>query len=399
MSGKLSNDWNYSLSSALLLMAPFDLLASLAMDVYLPAIPKMPEALNTSPLVIQLTLSLYMVTLGLGQLFFGPLSDRTGRRKVVLIGALLFTISSFVLVFTSNGYLFLGARVFQALGSSAALVATFATVRDVYADKPEGNVIYSLFSSILAFVPALGPILGAILAYLYGWRMIFIFLGGIGLMAFIHALLRWRETKPSSVTKENISVPVIFKSMSFWIYTLGFSTAMGSFFVFFSTAPRVLMEKVGLSQMHFSFVFASVAIVMIVVSHFAKSFVTKWGTKGSLIRGLIIILMGSIILTGCNNLMDLSIASFVLPMWVIAVGMIFIVSVTANGALEEFPHMAGTAVAFYYCLQSLIVSVVGTAVTLLLPGDSAWPLIAFTSVLPVCTFMLMGVEYLMRKSI
>lgn len=399
MSGKMSNDWNYSLSSALLLMVPFDLLASLAMDVYLPAIPKMPEALNTSPLVIQLTLSLYMVTLGLGQLFFGPLSDRTGRRKVVLIGALLFTISSFVLAITTNGYLFLAARVFQALGSSAALVATFATVRDVYADKPEGNAIYSLFSSMLAFVPALGPILGAILAYQFGWRMIFIFLGTIGLLAFVHALIRWRETKPSSVKKENISVSLIFKSLSFWIYTLGFSTAMGSFFVFFSTAPRVLMEKVGLTQMHFSFVFASVAIVMILVSRFAKTFVIKWGTKGCLIRGLLIILTGSMILTVCNYLMELSITSFVLPMWVIAVGMIFIVSVTANGALEEFPHMAGTAVAFYYCIQSLIVSVVGTAVTLLLPGDSAWPLIAFTSVLPVCTFMLMGVEYLMRKSI
>ena len=86
--------WAYSLPSALLLMAPFDILASLAMDIYLPVVPLMPEALGTSPSVIQLTLSLYMITLGFGQIAFGPISDRIGRRPVLLGGGLLFAAAS-----------------------------------------------------------------------------------------------------------------------------------------------------------------------------------------------------------------------------------------------------------------------------------------------------------------
>ena len=76
--------WNYRLPAALLLMAPFDILTSLAMDIYLPVVPIMPRALDTSPAVVQLTLSLYMLILGAGQIVFGPLSDIAGRRPVLL---------------------------------------------------------------------------------------------------------------------------------------------------------------------------------------------------------------------------------------------------------------------------------------------------------------------------
>ena len=156
--------WAYSLPTALLLMAPFDILASLAMDIYLPIVPAMPGILGTSPAIVQLTLSLYMVMLGLGQIIFGPISDRIGRRPVLVSGAILFAAASFCLAASSTAVPFVVLRFLQAVGASAAMVATFATVRDVYADRPESVVIYSLFSSMLAFVPALGPIAGALLA-------------------------------------------------------------------------------------------------------------------------------------------------------------------------------------------------------------------------------------------
>ena len=85
-----------------------------------------------------------------------------------------------------------------ALGASAALVAMFATVRDVYADRPEGSTIYGLFSAMLAFVPALGPMLGAAIAAGFGWRAIFVALGAAGLLAWLRAMPRWRETRPST---------------------------------------------------------------------------------------------------------------------------------------------------------------------------------------------------------
>ncbi|GAB1584715.1 hypothetical protein PPNSA23_46580 [Phyllobacterium phragmitis] len=111
--------WTYSLPVALALLAPFNLLASLGMDIYLPAVPAMPGILATTPAVVQLTLTLYMIMLGVGQILFGPLSDRVGRRPVLLGGAVLFAMASFGLAATSSAYLFLVLRLIQAIAASA----------------------------------------------------------------------------------------------------------------------------------------------------------------------------------------------------------------------------------------------------------------------------------------
>lgn len=377
-----------TLRGALLLMAPFDILASLAMDIYLPVVPSMPQVLDTSPSVIQLTLSLYLLGLGLGQILFGPLSDRIGRRPVLLGGAILFALTSAVIATASSPVVFVIFRLIQALSASAALVATFATIRDVYADRPESAVIYSLFSSMLAFVPALGPILGAFLGDAWGWRAIFWFLAAVTVPPMLHAAYRWPETNHSD-TIGRLSARPILMSASFWIYTLAFGTAMGTFFVFFSTAPRILIGKAGYSELTFSFVFSTVAFVMIITTGFAKRFVARWGIDGSLRRGMALLMLGAAIFAATWAFGEPSFATFILPMWVMAVGIVFTVSVTANGALAAFSDRAGLAVAIYFCGQSVIVSILGTAAVVGLGGDTAWPLVTFPAVMAVLVLFFM----------
>lgn len=383
MHKKTAHVWAYSLSSTLVLMVPFDLIASLAMDVYLPVVPQMPVALATSQSLIQITLSAYILILGLGQIIFGPISDWIGRRPVVLGGAALFATASFLLAMASSGGEFLVLRILQALGASAALVGTFATVRDVFADTPESTTIYGLFSSILAFVPALGPILGAIIALTLGWRAIFAMLGVIAVLALLHAWPRWHETRPKNVSRRGPTMFSILRSQSFWVYTVGFGAAMGTFFVFFSIAPRVLIDGAGWNQVSFSLAFASVALVMIATTRFIGAFVKKWGIPGSFARGVFVMAGGAIILGILSISVKASFISFVMPMWLIAVGIIFVVSVAANGALREFGDAAGTAVAMYYAIQSLIVSGLGTLSVLALDGSTAWPLVAYCLVMSI----------------
>lgn len=381
-------DWKLSLPAAILLMAPFDILASLAMDIYLPIVPAMPAVLDTSPAVVQLTLSLYMILLGVGQIAFGPLSDRIGRRPVLLGGALAFAVSSFFLAVTTSATLFVLLRMVQAAGASAALVATFATVRDVYAERPEGAVIYSLFGSMLAFVPALGPIGGAIIAENFGWRSIFVALAALAVVATINAVLQWRETRPIETAGGKANFGSILGSPTFWTYTLGFSAAMGAFFVFFSTAPRVLIERAGYSQIEFSLAFSTPAVVMIVTTRFAKRFVMGWGVPGCLARGMAMLLLGAALLfIGQSVAPTPGFATFVLPMWVIAVGIVFAASVTANGALRGFDNTAGAAVALYFCVESVLVAAAGTGLVMVLPGDTAWPLIAHCVIAAIATLI------------
>ncbi|UJW84645.1 CmlA/FloR family chloramphenicol efflux MFS transporter [Devosia sp. SL43] len=370
--------WAYSIPAALLLMAPFDILASLAMDIYLPIVPSMPAMLGTSPDLVQLTLTVYMITLGVGQIVFGPLSDRIGRRSVLLGGAALYAAASFALAMISAPFPFLLCRFLQAAGAAAVLVSTFATVRDVYADRPEGSVIYSLLGAMLSFVPALGPIAGALIADNLGWRTIFVVLGGLAVVAGFNAGWRWPETRPEG-TERRLSWTPMLRSPAFWTYTLGFSAAMGTFFVFFSTAPRILIDGAGFSELGFSLAFSTAALAMIITTRFARSFVARWGIPGSLRRGMLTLLVGAV-LAALGDRFDVPpFVGFIMPMWVMAIGIVFASAVTANGALAAFADRAGTAVALYFCVQSLFVGIVGTAMVVLLPGDTAWPLVAYAA--------------------
>ncbi|MFE0755749.1 CmlA/FloR family chloramphenicol efflux MFS transporter [Inquilinus sp. NPDC058860] len=370
--------WPTSLAATLLLMSPFDLLASLGMDIYLPVVPLMPAVLAATPALVQLTLSLYLLLLGCGQLLFGPLSDRIGRRPVLLGGALLFTLASAGLALASSAGLFLALRLVQAAGAAAMLVATFATVRDVYAARREGAVIYSLLGSMLAFVPAFGPLLGAGVDHGFGWRGIFWLLAGLGALAGLHALWRWPETRPEGGDGVRLRhVGAILASGPFWTYTLGFSAAMGAFFVYFSTAPAVLIGGLGLTPIGFSLAFGTAALVMIATARFAGRFTARWGRRGCLIRGMALLLAGAGLLALGQAAVGPSLWAFLVPVWVISAGIAVTCAVTANGALQGFGHVAGTATALYACLEGLIVGAVGTLMVLALPAGTAWPLAGF----------------------
>lgn len=385
--------WAHTLPTAILLMAPFDLLASLAMDIYLPVVPAMPAALHTDPATIQLTLSLYLLGLGLGQVVFGPLSDRVGRRPVLLSGAVAFALASGLLAMATAGWVFVTLRLVQALGAAAALVATFATVRDVYGDRPESVRIYGLFSAMLAFVPALGPVLGAIVSEQFDWRAIFWLLTALTIPPLVHALARWNETRPVTAARLPSPGPIL-RSRAFRLYTLAFAAAMGAFFVYFSTAPRLLIDRIGLSELQFSIAFASTALVVIVTSQVSRRYLERWGVAGSVRRGMGLLLASSLCFAGSSALGAPAVWSVVLPSWIMAVGIVLTVSVSANGALEAFGDRAGLAVALYFAGQSLIVSLIGTMAVVLLGGDTVWPLVAYTLAIP--TLVLIGLNSFRR---
>lgn len=369
--------WCHRVPLTLLLMSPFDVIASLGMDFYLPVVPKMPGILDTSEGVIQFTLTVYLVILGVGQLLCGPLSDRISRRPVLLGGAALFVLASLVLAETATASVFVGARIVQAIGASAMLVATFATVRDAFGKDPKSSTtIYSLLGAILSFVPAIGPFLGAMVSNAFGWRAIFLVLAGGALVAGTHATMRWPETRPIGAVRRTTYLPML-RNLRFWTFTLGYSAAMGSFFVYFSTSSHVLIDQAGLSEITFSLAFGSAAAVMIATTRAVGWMVPRWGISGCLLRGMGCLYIGGILLAFGQVSLGPSFLGFVIPMWLISVGIVVTCAVTANGALGAFDDMAGAAVALYSSLQSVIAGLVGTTVITLLGSDSGWPLAVY----------------------
>ncbi len=390
--------WTYGLPAALMLLAPFNIFASLGMDIYLPVVPVMPGIFGTTPDLIQLTLTVYMIMLGVGQVFFGPISDRIGRRPVLIGGALIFAAASFLLAATTSASFFVALRILQAIGASATLVAIFATIRDVYADRPESTSVYSWMNALLAFVPALGPIAGALIADAVGWRGIFVVLGAAALATLLWSIPKWHETGTRAATSRKAPFGHIMRSPAFWTYTLAFAAAMGTFFVFFSTAPRVLIEGAGYSRLGFSLAFASAAVVMIVTARLSQPFVRKWGTAGSVAWGMVMLLAGAALLSLGEIWLQPSFWSFVMPMWLISIGIVLTGAVTANGALEGFGDIAGVAVALHFCMQSIIVGVAGTAFVVLLDGATAWPLAAYAAAMATATLAaLVGLQRVDRS--
>ncbi|OFD19180.1 CmlA/FloR family chloramphenicol efflux MFS transporter, partial [Acinetobacter baumannii] len=369
--------WRYSLPATLLLLSPFDLLASLGMDMYLPVVPFMADALGSGAGTIQLTLTAYLVLLGAGQLLFGPLSDRLGRRPVLLGGGIAYIAASFGLTVVSSPELFLSFRVLQACGASACLVSTFATVRDIYSGREESNVIYGLLGSMLAMVPAIGPLLGALVDAWLGWRAIFGLLGMAMIGAVIAAWRLWPETRrhrTADLQWSQLLTPV--KHLNFWLYTLCYSAGMGSFFVFFSTAPWLMMGRQGLSQLSFSLLFATVAIAMMATARIMGRLIPRWGSLKTLRVGMGCLMAGALLLAVGETLAPVSVLGFIAPMWLVGVGIATAVSVAPNAALRGFDHIAGTATAVYFCLGGLLLGIIGTLIITLLSTGTTWPIIA-----------------------
>ncbi|MGO4263890.1 MFS transporter, partial [Lysobacter sp. TAB13] len=168
--------------------------ASISTDLYLPAMPEMASALRADSGLIELTVSGFLIGFSLGQLFWGPISDRYGRRRPVAIGLVLFVIGSAGCAFAGSAEAMIGWRIVQAVGACAGVVLGRAMVRDLY-DGARTAQMLSTLMTVMAIAPLLGPLLGGQILTLAGWRAIFLVLVALGLAA-LAAVLMLPETLP-----------------------------------------------------------------------------------------------------------------------------------------------------------------------------------------------------------
>lgn len=285
----------------MLLLAFLSALVAAAIDMYLPAFPLVAKQLDISAGQVQQSLTIFLLGLGVGQAFYGPLLDRFGRRAPLLVGLALFVLGSILAALSSDFTLLLLARFVQALGASAGSVAGRAVVSD-RCDQQESARIFSILGQVMMLAPILAPMIGGLVLIYTDWHVIFwcmAVLGGVSLWLTLRHL-------PETLAPEQrvpLSLVTIVRGYyqqliqpSFFFYTLAIGATFGFIFIYVGTAPFVYIDSFGLSPSQFGFLFAANAITMIALSQINMRLLKRFSVNTLLYVGLIAFVTCSILL-------------------------------------------------------------------------------------------------------
>nr|WP_050653865.1 multidrug effflux MFS transporter [Vibrio coralliirubri] len=230
----------------------------LTIDLYLPALPQMVEVFNTDRSMVNLTLSSYFVTYAIGLLFWGPLSEKFGRKPILLIGLAGYMVASILCAMTNSIEQLIGARVFQAFAGSAITVIATAIVKDLY-DGREREKIMATIMSLVIIAPMVAPVFGAFLLKIASWRMMFVTLAIFGVFASVLACC-YRETLETkyqgSMFRSWGRMGVVMKNRSFLKLLVIFSIIPMALMGFLAAGSYIYIDHFGLTEQQFSYAFA-----------------------------------------------------------------------------------------------------------------------------------------------
>lgn len=229
--------------SPFLLLVALTACGTLGMHVIIPALPATARALDISISTVQLTITLYLIGLSIGQLAFGPLSDRFGRRPVLLAGMSLFTLASVVTVVAPDPAIMIGARILQALGGCSGLVLGRAAVRDSATPERAAGQL-ALLTLTMSMVPAIAPAVGGFITAFVHWRASYVLLAAFGGLTLLMTFLILPETNQNRTTGPGISMlwrgyARLLRSRVFLGYALGGAFSTTSFYGFMAAAPFI----------------------------------------------------------------------------------------------------------------------------------------------------------------
>lgn len=339
-------------ASVLFLLAALAALGALATNIILPAFPAMGEDLGVSVRELSATLTSFFLAFALGQLFVGPLSDRFGRQRLVLIGLAIFIIGSLVCAVASTMPQLIGGRVIQALGVCATSVLSRAIARDLF-DGQELARALSLTMIAMAAAPGFSPLLGGAFNSWLGWRATFGFVALLAVLLAIYYSAKLGETH-SADKRSIISVPAILRTYQqllidrrFIVPALSVSLVLGALYAFFAMAPAILMTGFNFSPLELGLFFASTVFVVFGAGFLAPRLAQKWGLVPVARAGIVIALAGSVALLSGKE--DIFFFSASLTVFLLGMGLINPLGTAI--ALQPFGRHAGAASALLGFLQ------------------------------------------------
>lgn len=376
-------------------------LGPLSTDLYLPALPTLAQAFATDAARVQLTLSVFLAGFAVAQLFYGPLSDRYGRRPVMLFGLVLYLVSSLACMLAPGIDTLILARFFQALGACAGPVLGRAIVRDVYGPVQAARVL-AYISGAMAIAPMIGPLLGGWLTVWFGWRANFAALSLFSAVQVTATFLLLGESNahrdPGATRPRQIlgNFGELLSARLYLGYLLCFSFSYAALFSFISGSSFVLIELYGLSPQWYGASFGFVVTGYISGTMASGKLTLRLGPPR-------MVLMGALLGTAAGTLMAAlallevhSVWAILLPMFAFMVATGLVMPNAIGGALAPYPKMAGSASALMGFVQMSLSAGVGIAVGHTYAGTA----IPMAGAIALCGWMVLASYFLLvRRSV
>ena len=376
-------------------------LGPISTDLYLPSLPGLARHFGVGVDDVQLTLSVFLVGLATAQLIYGPLSDRFGRRPVMLTGLGIYVAASVVCASSPSIAVLVAARFLQAAGACVGPVLGRAVVRDVHGREGSARVL-AYMSAAMALAPAIGPIIGGFLEEAFGWRSNFLALvvyGGGGLFLTWRILPETNAHPDPGAARIHRILPGYRGFLGHRVYVghvLCCAFAYSGIFAFISGSSFVLQQAVGLGPIAYGLCFAGAVIGYMIGTVTAGRLSRRLGIERLIALGALIAVAGGLLLVGlaAADVAEGPLAgalAIVGPMLVYMIGVGLVLPNAIAGAVGPFPRAAGAASALLGFTQMTVAAVVGILVAALYDG-SALPMagmIALVAMGILLSFLLM----------
>ncbi len=319
-------------------------LSALSMNLFLPSLPGMAEYFNTTASVMSLSVGVYLFINAVLQLVIGPISDKFGRRRVILAGLLIYLVATLGCIFAPNVVVFLAFRMLQA-AVAVAMVLSRAVVRDTTpAEEAGAKIAYVTMG--MSLVPMIGPAIGGYLEESFGWHANFWLLFGLGVVILALSWSDLGETaQPSDFTmsQQFREAGGLLKSPRFWGYSLSVACSSGAFFAYLGGAPFVAESLFGLTPQELGLYFATPGIGYFVGNFLAARYSTRIGMNRMILWGLILSISAATFSLVMSYAALQTPMSFFAAMIPVGIGNGLTIPNGTSGQLSVRPHLAGTA--------------------------------------------------------
>lgn len=378
------------------LLALLSAMGPVSTDMYLSSLPDIGRQLNATPAEVQLTLSVFLMGFAVGQIVYGPLSDRYGRKPVLIVALLVYAGACWACTFARNIEMLIAARALQALGGSGAAVLARAIVRDLYSGARAGREL-SLMGAIMALAPVIAPPIGGVMQTAFGWRAnFFVALAvGAGSLALVWWMLpetlRQRAPEPVSPASMLRVYREICRHRGFLAHLGMIAACYAGLFAWISGSPFVLQDLYGISALGFGIAFSLGCLGFMTGTSLATRLVMRIGLNRTIGFGALALAVGGLAMTAAVALGVASVATLVASTAIYLFGIGLVLPQAMAGALTPFPERAGAASSLMGFVQQASAAVLGTVVGHLL-GYSAWPVAVPMALMGCLTLLIWAVS-------